>query len=417
MILTIFICMTIHMTHTKSSANYGTALTYQQGSTENVLTSYRTACLCYRQWKRQIEVKSNVDSSGIDTFIAQSYFLLGMTYQDLAASSTENKDDDDKKQQQIQQLQQAARAYAAATQLDRNHWSSYANLAVVLSDVGVDSYGNKAVSLELHDEAIMSYQKAIKILTSTEEGATDPPANIRGVVAELHYRIGLSLVPQLFNKDDEDYDEEKKCTLHIHTGENSKPTTRSCLELSAYQFNTALQFDDSHEGAHNALTIATADAIFGMSTDPAKVQNLFEDYADDFENSLVGELGYNAFTRMRAGFDRAMSLEGREKNMFQLVIDAGCGTGLAGTQFHNVSKTLVGVDLSNKIIQLAKQRSVYDDLKVGNIEEFLHQYKNSKQKVSLLIAADTFIYWNDLNNLFSAISAGLDENGYAIFSL
>ena len=185
-----------NMTNTKTLANYGTALTYQQGITENVLTSYRTACLCYRQWKRQIEAKSNIDSSGIDTFIAQSYFLLGMTYQDLAASSTENKDDD-KKQQQIQQLQQAARAYAAATQLDHNHWSSYANLAVVLSDVGVDSHGNKAVSLELHDEAIMSYQKAIKILTSTEEGATDAPANIRGVVAELHYRIGLSLVPQL----------------------------------------------------------------------------------------------------------------------------------------------------------------------------------------------------------------------------
>ena len=34
---------------------------------------------------------------------------------------------------------------------------------------------------------------------------------------------------------------------------------------------------------------------------------------------------------MRGGFDRAMVLEGRmEENQFELVVDAGCGTGLSG---------------------------------------------------------------------------------------
>jgi len=50
-----------------------------------------------------------------------------------------------------------------------------------------------------------------------------------------------------------------------------------------------------------------------------------------FESSLVDELGYNGFERLRRGFDRAFG--GRENvPTFSLVIDAGCGTGLVGEQ-------------------------------------------------------------------------------------
>ena len=43
------------------------------------------------------------------------------------------------------------------------------------------------------------------------------------------------------------------------------------------------------------------------------------------------ELGYTGYERLRRGFDRAFG--GQEKvPKFPLVIDAGCGTGLAGEQ-------------------------------------------------------------------------------------
>ena len=105
----------------------------------------------------------------------------------------------------------------------------------------------------------MAYQRAIDIFTGageTEGKATDPPENVREVVAELHYRIGLSLVPNLFlataSSEGDDYGQEQ-CSLHI----SSKPTTRSCLELAAYQFSTTLQFHPMHEGASSSLTIVT----------------------------------------------------------------------------------------------------------------------------------------------------------------
>ena len=42
--------------------------------------------------------------------------------------------------------------------------------------------------------------------------------------------------------------------------------------------------------------------------------------------------------------------------MYSVVLDAGCGTGLVGEQFRNVSKSLIGVDLSQAIIDEAKAK-------------------------------------------------------------
>lgn len=50
-----------------------------------------------------------------------------------------------------------------------------------------------------------------------------------------------------------------------------------------------------------------------------------------FEHSLVKDLRYTGFERLRQGFDRAFG--GQEKvPSFPVVVDAGCGTGLVGEQ-------------------------------------------------------------------------------------
>lgn len=53
-------------------------------------------------------------------------------------------------------------------------------------------------------------------------------------------------------------------------------------------------------------------------------------YLLSFENSLVGELNYNGFYRMRRIFDKVLEQEKLSNHKFQLVLDIGCGTGLAG---------------------------------------------------------------------------------------
>lgn len=100
---------------------------------------------------------------------------------------------------------------------------------------------------------------------------------------------------------------------------------------------------------------------------------------------------------------------------FSLVIDAGCGTGLVGEQFRNVSKTLVGVDLSEAIIQEAiKSRpELYDETRVGDVTEIFREMK----PVSLIIAADSYIYFGDLDPLFQSMQDGLEDGGFVAFTL
>ena len=128
------------------------------------------------------------------------------------------------------------------------------------------------------------------------------------------------------------------------------------------------------------------------------------------------ELGYTGYERLRRGFDRAFG--GQDKvPKFPLVIDAGCGTGLAGEQvtttvcpkmflpwmshalatktslvskqFRNVSQHLIGVDLSKAILDEAEKArpGLYDERIVGDLIEVF----DAKQP-SLIIAADSYIY-------------------------
>lgn len=62
-----------------------------------------------------------------------------------------------------------------------------------------------------------------------------------------------------------------------------------------------------------------------------------------FEHSLVQELGYNGYERLRRGFDRAFGGQNSVPT-FPLVVDAGCGTGLVGEQV-GVIYVVVGVGL------------------------------------------------------------------------
>ena len=124
------------------------------------------------------------------------------------------------------------------------------------------------------------------------------------------------------------------------------------------------------------------------------------------------ELGYNGYERLRRGFDRAM---GDKIEPFPLVVDAGCGTGLVGEQFRNVSSYLIGVDLSQAILDEAEKMrpGLYDERIAADVMEVFRQRK----PISMIVAADSYIYFGDLQPLFEAMVEGLGEDGIAAFTL
>lgn len=131
-----------------------------------------------------------------------------------------------------------------------------------------------------------------------------------------------------------------------------------------------------------------------------------------FEHSLVEELGYNGYERLRRGFDRAL---GDKVEPFSVVVDAGCGTGLVGEQFRNVSSYLIGVDLSQAILDEAEKMrpGLYDERIADDVMEVFRRRK----PITLIVAADSYIYFGDLQPLFEAMVEGLADDGIAAFTL
>ena len=86
-----------------------------------------------------------------------------------------------------------------------------------------------------------------------------------------------------------------------------------------------------------------------------------------------------------------------------------------GQQFRNITDYLIGVDLSEAIINEAIQLrpDLYDEVIAGDITEvFVNQ-----APLDLIVAADSYIYFGDLDPLFDSMRKGLTSGGYTAFTM
>lgn len=168
------------------------------------------------------------------------------------------------------------------------------------------------------------------------------------------------------------------------------------LPAAIRAYEQALALEPDHGGARHMLA-----AMRGEQTDAAPAEHvarLFDGYAARFDHHLVETLGYSMPRLLRAEIDR---LSGPAAH-FARVIDLGCGTGLAGVEFRPVAGHLGGVDLSAAMISRARERAVYDELRVGDLVTCLAE---DPAGYDLFICADVFPYIGRVDALFAAIAA------------
>ncbi|BAU48048.1 methyltransferase [Sulfurifustis variabilis] len=139
------------------------------------------------------------------------------------------------------------------------------------------------------------------------------------------------------------------------------------------------------------------------------VRNLFDDYADIFDKTLVDRLGYRIPELLGTAVRRAVGNAATPLD----VIDLGCGTGLCGKVLRGIARYLVGVDLSPKMINKARELNVYDELLIGDL---LEPISISVRSYDLIVSADVFVYIGDLSRVFSACRRTLRSGGLLAFS-
>ena len=97
------------------------------------------------------------------------------------------------------------------------------------------------------------------------------------------------------------------------------------------------------------------------------------------------------------------------------VLDLGCGTGLAGDAFTDmaVGGRLDGIDIAPRMIDAARERGIYRDLILGDLETVL---ASPGPAYDLIVSADTMVYLGDLAPVFIGVANRLEPGGFYLFA-
>ena len=176
------------------------------------------------------------------------------------------------------------------------------------------------------------------------------------------------------------------------------------------QFKHILQLDSNNLQAKTLLAALQGEGEGATDAHLENVEKYFDDFAENFDQYLVEKLEYKTPEIINQSVRSLINPENKELD----VLDLGCGTGLCGPLFRDLARTLVGNDLSEMMLEKAKDRDVYDELVSGDMVSLLN---TSNDAFDLIIAVDVFVYIVDLAPIFLASAKALRAGGLFAFSL
>ncbi len=180
------------------------------------------------------------------------------------------------------------------------------------------------------------------------------------------------------------------------------------LKKAEALYRQLLTSNPEHTAARHMLN-----SLSGKMTDSAPleyVEAVFDNYAKDFEHSLVEQLQYNTPTGLWQRFSQMFPQNESKEHC----LDLGCGTGLAGEQFISCCQQLTGIDISQEMLELADKKNIYQELIKDDI---LHFLQSTELSYDLILAADVFTYMGDLEKLFNACREKTIKDGLFLFSV
>jgi predicted TPR repeat methyltransferase len=141
----------------------------------------------------------------------------------------------------------------------------------------------------------------------------------------------------------------------------------------------------------------------------AYIEQVFDNFAESFEAKLA-RLQYRAPELIASSLAAVGIGDRRDLD----VLDLGCGTGLCGPLLAPFANRLVGVDLSNGMLQHAAAKHVYDELVQAELTAWLQQFRSAWD---VIVAADTLVYFGALDAVVGAAATALRPGGVFLFTV
>lgn len=179
------------------------------------------------------------------------------------------------------------------------------------------------------------------------------------------------------------------------------------IEKAKTLYSHLLKLNPRHQAAKHMLN-----SLSGHTPESAPleyVKAVFNNYAKDFEQSLVENLHYRTPKALWDQYCSVLPDDSRDS-----CLDLGCGTGLGGEQFRQCCNTFIGVDISEEMLKVANTKDLYTMLIKDDI---LHFLQNTTEKYDLILAADVFTYMGNLEKIFMACCSTITKNGLFLFSV
>lgn len=192
------------------------------------------------------------------------------------------------------------------------------------------------------------------------------------------------------------------------------------LADAAHCFEQAIAHGADAEVHRYFLASVSGDAALAARAQPNApadyVRQLFDGYASDFQQHLLGPLRYQGHSRL------VQQLRALGSGPWRHAVDLGCGTGLCGALLRPLAGRITGIDLSAAMLEQARGTGAYQallqtDLADGLRHCALQASRGEQPPVDLVLAADVFIYVGDLAAVFDAVARLLPAGGVFAFTL
>ena len=289
--------------------------------------------------------------------------------------------------QSCNRIDEAITAFRQAIRINPNYTLAHNNLGNALRDVGEN------------DEAIASFQHALS-LSPTDVLVHFNLGNALYAVGELDEAIASFKNALAIDPDSETIIHNLAMSL-MESGK---------IDEAINQFKHILQLDSNNLQAKTLLAALQGEGEGATDAHLENVEKYFDDFAENFDEYLIEKLEYKTPEIINQSVRSLINLENKEFD----VLDLGCGTGLCGPLFRDLARTLIGNDLSEMMLEKAKDRDVYDELVSGDMVSLLNA---SSDAFDLIIAVDVFVYIVDLAPIFLASAKALRAGGLFAFSL